>query len=101
MITLFQATIDITSRANEISPMTEFAPTVAGLIRALFFVAALLTFGYMLWGAFDWILSEGDSGKIETARRKITQALIGLAVLASVGAIFRVVQYMIGVEVLN
>jgi bacteriorhodopsin len=95
------AVVDIRSRADEISPISEFAPTVEGLIRGLFFVAALLTFFYLLWGAFDWVLSQGDSGKVEAARKKITHAVIGLAVFASVGALFLLLQSFLGIEFLS
>lgn len=36
-----------------------------------------------LWGALEWIVAGGDSGKIEKARNKITQSIIGLLILVS------------------
>jgi hypothetical protein len=99
--TLFQTTIDIRSQASSISPITEFAPTLEGFIRALLFVASLLAFGYMLWGGLDWVTSQGDSGKIETARKKITQSVVGLVILFSMGAIFMLVQYVLGISILK
>lgn len=36
-----------------------------------------------LWGAIDWITAEGDSGKVEKARNKIIQSIIGLLILVS------------------
>lgn len=98
---LTPATINIKSRVDEISPLNEFGPTLEGLMRGLLFVGALLTFFYLLWGALDWILSQGDSGKVEAARKKITSALVGLAVLASVGAVFLVLQTFLGINILQ
>lgn len=95
------ATIDLKSRVDEISPMTEFAPTLQGLLRMVLFVGALLTFFYLVWGGVDWIMSQGDSGKVEAARKKITHAVIGLAVLASVGAIFLLLQSFLGINILS
>lgn len=37
---------------------------------------------YFLWGTVDWILSGGDKEKVANARKKMTHALIGLALLA-------------------
>jgi len=64
-------------------------------------IAALLVFIYLLWGAIGWITAGGDKGKIETARNKITTAVIGVVVLASVVAIFKVLQLVLGIEVLT
>ncbi len=95
------ATINIESRVGEISPLNQFGPTVEGFMRGLLVFAAILAFFYMLWGAVDWIMSQGDTGKVESARKKITHAMIGLAVLASVGAIFMILQTFLGINVVN
>ena len=49
-------------------------------VLAIFGGLAVLVF--IVWGAFDWITSGGDKEKIAGARKKITNALIGLALLA-------------------
>lgn len=54
-------------------------------IAAIFAGLAVLVF--LIWGAFDWITSGGDKEKVAGARRKITNALIGLALLALAGFI--------------
>ena len=38
---------------------------------------------YFLWGALEWITAGGDAGKIEKARSRITQSIIGLLILVS------------------
>lgn len=81
---------------GEISMLKEFYQAFELYSRGLLLMASLATFAYMIWGAVDWIMAGGDSGKIESARKKITQAMIGLTVLASVGAIFLVLQYFLG-----
>lgn len=106
-MTLFQGVLqttptvlDIESHKEEISLMNEFGPSFESLLRALIFVAALAAFGYMVWGAVDWIMSQGDSGKVESARKKITHAMIGLALLAAMVVIFSFVQYALGMDML-
>lgn len=47
-------------------------------IDILLIAAVILSFGYLLWGAFNWISSEGDKTKVESARRTITYAILGL-----------------------
>ena len=97
---MLQFSINLRDRTQEIAPISNFETAFEGYIRALFIVAALATFFYMLWGAFDWITAGGESGKVESARKKITQAIIGLAVLASTAAIFLAVQSFLGVGIL-
>ena len=35
----------------------------------------------MIWGGIDWITSEGDKKKLDSARGKITLAILGLIVV--------------------
>jgi hypothetical protein len=42
---------------------------------SLFFVI------YFITGAFSWITSGGDKGKLENARNRITQAVVGMIIL--------------------
>lgn len=75
------------------------ADIIGQLLTATMSIALLLLFLYLVWGAMEWVTSAGDKAKIEAARNKMTQAAIGVIVLASVIAIFIVVQNFIGVEV--
>lgn len=49
-------------------------------ITYLFIIATLLALVFLLWGGISWITSGGDKAGIETARKRITFALIGLVV---------------------
>ena len=72
--------------------------------RALTFVmvlGALLVFMYLIWGGIEWITSGGDKGKTESARNKITAAVIGLIVLAASWAILGLVLNFLNVGGIN
>lgn len=49
--------------------------------NALISIGAIMVLIYFIWGALEWISSGGDKGKVENARNRITQAVIGLVVL--------------------
>lgn len=87
---------------EEISPGPGFATSIGGLINGvLSFVmvlAALLVFMYLIWGGIEWITSGGDKGKTESARNKITAAILGLIVLAASYAILLIALNFIGFE---
>lgn len=50
-------------------------------IRLFITLAALFVLFYLLWGAFDWVISGGEKEKIAKAQRKMTHAVIGIIVL--------------------
>ena len=90
---------------SDIETPTFFFEDVGILInRALNFVmvlGALLVFVYLIWGGIEWITAGGDKGKIEKAKEKITQSIIGLIVLAGMVALFAILQVALGFEIFN
>lgn len=79
----------------------QFAVTVATLWQTLILVGGLAFLLYFLWGGLEWIMAGGDKGKIETARGKITQGLIGLVILAASYVIIKFLETAIGLDLLN
>lgn len=79
---------------------TGFATDVAQLFNAILslvmVIATLLVFFYLVMGAFEWITSGGDKGKIDQARSKMFAAIVGLLIVASSYAIFMVVLQFLG-----
>jgi hypothetical protein len=55
----------------------------------------------LIIGALEWILAGGDKGKIESARNRITQAVIGMLVLVGTVAISLFIGGIIGLQLLN
>ncbi len=94
----FQDTASNTTLAGS---ETTFAEWLARIFGAILGVSALLVLIYLAWGAISWITSGGDSSKVEKARDRMTQAVIGIIVLAASTAIFMLVQNALGIEALN
>lgn len=46
-------------------------------------LGALAVIVFFVWGAFEWITAGSDSKKTETARSRMTNAIIGLVILVS------------------
>jgi len=59
-------------------------------IQLFFLVAGLATLLYLLWGAFDWISSNGEKEKLQKAQNKIMNAAIGLILVIVVLVVFNV-----------
>lgn len=71
------------------------------ILTALIALAAVSVFIFLVWGAFDWINSSGEKGKVESARNKMTGAVMGLFVLAMVLVIFMFIQQILGIRIIN
>lgn len=58
---------------------------------SLIYIAATIMLVFMLiWGAWDWMTSEGDKEKLQSAQRKIINAFIGILLFAVAFALLRV-----------
>jgi len=53
-------------------------------INIIFAVAGLTLLILLLWGSLEWILSGGEEAKLEHARGKIVQALVGIILMVVV-----------------
>jgi len=80
------------------NPGSGFYPFLSSTAGAIMVLASLLVLLYLIWGGIEWITSGGDSAKVQKARDKITQAVIGIIVLASVFALFGVLQNFLGLN---
>ncbi|MEO8581543.1 MAG: hypothetical protein ABI425_03075 [Patescibacteria group bacterium] len=78
-----------------------FTNYIVLLWRTLIIVGGLATLLFLIWGAVDWILAGGEEAKIAGARKKMTGAVIGLALLAASVAIIELVGSLIGLDLLK
>lgn len=71
------------------------------LITASLIVAAVVFFFMLVWGGIEWITSGGDKAGNENARKRITNALIGLAIVFSAWAIVTLIKVIFGIDLLG
>ncbi len=62
-----------------------------GLVNASIVLGALAAFIFLILGGFQWITSGGDKAKTEEAQKKITNAVIGLIVIAAAYALINLI----------
>lgn len=92
---------NIGSVASGADAASKFAGFIALILKVGVVLAAVMSLLYLLWGAFDWIVSGGDKGNIENARNKITHSVIGLAAVVMLLAVARFVGGFLGIDLLN
>ncbi|MCS6956642.1 MAG: hypothetical protein NZM02_02245 [Patescibacteria group bacterium] len=71
-----------------ISRLLQFIMPLAGVI--LLFV--------LIWGGYDYILSQGNQDKIKNAHAKITTGLIGFGILILSYFIVRLISFIFGLQ---
>jgi len=71
---------------------------IGAILSFVMVIAALLLLLYMIWGGIEWVTSGGDKGKTESARNKITSAVIGMIILAAAFAVTNMVVYFLGFD---
>lgn len=78
-----------------------FQKLIPALVNILLVGGAVIFFFVLVTGAIQWISSGGDKQAIESARSKISNALIGIVILFAVFAIARLIEYFFGVSILT
>lgn len=77
--------------------------SVSRLISATFnvaiLVAAIAVFGMLILGGYGWLTAGGDKAKVEEARTRITNALVGLAIVAAAWALINIIGQFFGVNI--
>lgn len=66
------------------------------LVALMYVLAAVVLIFMLMWGAWDWMTSEGDKEKLESAKKKIVNALIGILLFAAAFAIIQVLGQFTG-----
>ena len=69
----------------------------AGFRVAIIF-AIIFVFAMLILGGYGWLTAGGDKAKVEEARGRITNAIIGLAIIASAWAIVTIVANFFGFD---
>lgn len=87
---------DITIQQPDSFVISDFGVMIAGITAIGLIVAGVLMLLYLVWGGIQWITSGGDKAQIEGARGRITNALIGLTIVASAWALIGILEYMLG-----
>lgn len=70
-------------------------------INGILIISGIASFFFLLIGGVQWILAGGDKEGTEKARKRITAALIGLAIVFSAYALATLVNAVFGVDILN
>lgn len=69
---------------------------LSSLIALFYAVAAIVLIFMLIWGAWDWLVSEGEKEKVQNAQKKIINAIIGIMLFAVAFAVIQVLGQFTG-----
>lgn len=69
---------------------------LSNLITLIYSIAGVALIFMLIWGAFEWLISGGEKEKIASAQKRITSALIGIAILAIAFAVLAAIGQFTG-----
>ena len=81
--------------------VTYIQDKIASAVGLVLVVGALIFFFNLVIGAITWISSGGDKQALESAKGKITHALVGLVILFAVFAIINLIEAFFNIKILR
>ncbi len=62
---------------------------------------ALIFMLYFIWGGVEWIMGGGNEDRVTNAKNKISNGILGLALLAGSWALIKAIGYVLGIDILE
>ncbi len=83
------------------STVNSFESFISQMIGVLTIVGSVFFIGYFVMGAFKWVTSGGDTGKVQKARDQMVQGVLGLIMLVAAYGIIGLVGTIFGLNILQ
>jgi hypothetical protein len=74
---------------------------IPAAISLAFLIGAVVFFFMLLIGGISWISSGGDKQKLEEARARVSNAIIGLVILFATFAVIKIIGTFFHIDILN
>lgn len=91
-------TSDIGSQAEGFFKIKNLGDFMIQVIDMAIIVGAIAVFFYLILGGINWLTSGGDKAKVEEAQKKITGAVVGLAILATTYIAYKIILQFFGLQ---
>lgn len=83
---------------GSLAPDTKVEAIPQIIVNYMFMIAAFLAVAYLMYGGIKWITSRGDKIAVESARKHIVAAVIGLIIVAGSFFALNVVFQLLGAD---
>jgi type IV secretion system pilin len=93
---------NFTSDANtNQGAVDQISNVISTLLTLSVTIAGLLLLANLIIASIEWIGAGGDSDKIDKAKARITQSVIGIVIFASAIAIFKLIENILGINLIT
>jgi hypothetical protein len=72
---------------------------ISALIPIVFSIAGLLLFGMLIMGGFGLLTSAGDPKKVESAKNRLTGAIVGFLIIFLAYWLIQILEVIFGIKV--
>jgi hypothetical protein len=91
-------TVDIDSQVNTYFHYTCIGEFISKMVSVGIIVAGLAVFLYLVWGGIQWLTSGGDKAKLEEAKQRLSNAIVGLTIVVISWAVWLIILYFFGIS---
>jgi hypothetical protein len=95
------STTKIFFKIPNFSPFNNLSGFINVLISLAFFAAGLFFFFNLIIGGIQWINAGGDAKALDSARTRLTNAVIGLIIVVAAFAITGIVGSVFGISIIR
>lgn len=78
--------------------ITTLADLINVIVKFVYPFAGILLFIYLVWGGYDYLLSQGNPEKVKGAQGKLTSAIIGFVLLFISYILVRIIALIFGLN---
>ena len=78
-----------------------FGQFISNIVSAVFVVSGLMAFAFLVMGGIRYLTSAGDSKAVADASKSITNAILGLAIIAAAYFLVQIIQSVLGINILE
>lgn len=90
-----------TGTYNTAVPGWGFGYFINNIVSAAFLIAGLMAFAFLVMGGIRYLTSAGDAKAVTDASKSITNAVLGLAIVAAAYFLVQILQSVLGINILT
>lgn len=91
-------TINSNSIEGPLKDINTLADLINIIVKFVYPFAGILLFIYLVWGGYDYLLSQGNPEKVKGAQGKLTSAIIGFVLLFISYILVRIIALIFGLN---
>ena len=92
-----QKLTNIEAQSSKFFDIKDIGTFMHNLMNVILIVASISTLFYLVWGGIEFIFSGSNADRTKTAKEKLTQGFIGLAIVAVTWVLWRLIIYFLGI----